>query len=186
MDTANFNREFKGMFDFMADQMKINLGAKVKRKTYRANWSNGKPKNVRIKTITASHSASGQLVNSIQVVQTPKGLWGISMNDYGIYVNNGREPNKGIPVDAMDSWIKSKRLKPRDTKTGEFLKNTKNNRKAMAFCMNRKIKYFGIQAFPFIDMSVETAMDKYQDKIAKGLTKDFYKYMGIVLNKAKK
>lgn len=186
MDIANFNKEFKGMFDFMADQMKINLGAKVKRKTYRANWSNGKPKNVRIKSITASHSASGQLANSIQVVTTPKGLYGISMNDYGIYVNNGREPNKSIPIDAMDSWIKQKRLRPRDTKTGEFLKNTKNNRKAMAFCMNRKIKYFGIQAFPFIDMSVEVAMDKYQDKIAKGLTKDFYKYMGIVLNKAKK
>ena len=29
-------------------------------------------------------------------------------------------------------------------------------------------------------------INKYQDKIAKGLTKDFYKYMGIVLNKAKK
>jgi len=186
MDTANFNREFRGMFDFLADQMKINLGAKVKRKTYRANWKNGKPKNVRVKSITANHSASGQLINSINVVSLPNGLSGISMNQYGIYVNNGRQPGKGIPVEQMDKWIGQKRLRPRDTKTGEFLKKTKNNRKAMAFCMNRKIKYFGIEAYPFIDRSVETAVDKYEDKLSKALGKDFYKYIGIVLNKAKK
>ncbi|MFZ9242204.1 MAG: hypothetical protein ACO239_05865 [Sediminibacterium sp.] len=166
--------------------MKINLGAKVKRKTYRANWTNGKPKNVRIKSITANHSASGQLVNSIKVVTLPNGLYGVQMNDYGIYVNNGRQPGKGIPVEQMDKWISQKRLRPRDTKTGEFLKNTKNNRKAMAFCMNRKIKYFGIEAYPFIDRSVETAVDKYQDKLSKALGDDFYKYIGIALKKAKR
>jgi hypothetical protein len=52
--------------------------------------------------------------------------------------------------------------------------------------MNRKIKYFGIEAYPFIDRSVETAVDKYEDKLSKALGKDFYKYIGIVLNKAKK
>lgn len=32
MDIANFNKAFKDVYDFMADQMKINLGAKVKKK----------------------------------------------------------------------------------------------------------------------------------------------------------
>lgn len=186
MDIANFNKAFKDVYDFMADQMKINLGAKVKKKVYRASWKNGKPKNIRIKTITASHSASGELVNSIKVEQMPTGRWGISMNDYGIYVNDGRKPNKGIPVDSMDQWINNKRLRPRDTKSGEFLKNTPNNRKAMAFCMNRKIKYFGIEAFPFINMSAEITMNKYETKIENALAEDFYQYLTIKLNKAKR
>lgn len=171
MDTVNTNKVLREVVTFQANQMKINLGAKVLRKTYRAEWQNGRPKNISIKSIRANHTASGQLVNSIKPVYV-QGKYFVEMADYGNYINDGRKPGKGIPVDQMDKWIGQKRLKPRNTKSGEFLKNTKNNRKAMAFCMNRKIKFFGIEAYPFIDMSVDITEDRFANKLKEAIEQD--------------
>jgi hypothetical protein len=181
MDTANLNIGIKEMATYFANQMKINLGAKVKRKTYRTNWKNGKPLNTRIKSIRANHIASGNLLKSIKVVKGVRGGYGVTMWDYGKYVNEGRDKGKGIPVLAMQRWIQNKGLRPRNLSSGEFKKNTKNSRKAMAFCMNRKIKYFGIEAFPFIEISRKTSVWKYDQVIAKLGKMDLQKEFGVVL-----
>lgn len=182
MAFANSNKALKEMTEFFASQMQINLGAKVRRKSYRSKWKNGKPYNTRVKTLRASHSASGSLINSITVKKSNIG-YSVQMNEYGIFVNDGRVKGKGIPVKQMDKWIKQKKLKPRDIGTGAFKKNTIKNREAMSFLMNRKIKHFGIEPFPFIKMSRETAMDQFNDKIKQATKKDIINNLGVILKR---
>ena len=88
------------------------------------------------KTFRGNYVASGQLVSSIQA--DPKGLTlGISMNKTADYVQRGRKPGKGIPLDSMRSWVKMKRIQPRDLSTGKF--KSKANEEGMRFMINRKI-----------------------------------------------
>lgn len=182
MAFANSNNVLKEMTEFFADQMRINLGAKVKKKSYRSKWRNGKPYNTRVKTLRASHSASGQLVQSIGIVKSNKG-YAVKMDDYGQYVNDGRKKGKGIPLSAMAQWVKQKRLKPRDLKTGAFKPNNKKNRDAMQFMMNRKIKHFGIEPFPFIQISRETTMYKFKDQLKQATKKDIINNLGVILKR---
>jgi hypothetical protein len=176
MDFANTNKVLRNMAVFQANQMRINLGAKVTRKVYRSQWQNGNPKNVTVKTIRANHIASGQLVNSIKPTYE-NGEFGVSMLDYGFNVNDGRDKGKGIPPDVMLNWTSVKGIRPRNLINGQFIKNTMNNRKAMAFCMNRKIKFFGIEAFPFIDMSVDVTEEKFENDLNDALENDVYDYV---------
>lgn len=182
MEFANLNSALKGFADFTASQMKINLGAKVTRKIYRSKWKNGKPYNTRVKTIRANHDASGSLINSINVVKQKRG-YGISMNSYATYVEYGRQKGKGVSPKELSKWINNKNLKPRNLVTGQFLKNNTKNKKAMAFMMNRKIKNFGIEPFPFIDMSFESADYKFKNAITEAMAKDIYKNLDLILIK---
>jgi len=137
------------MVDFGANQMRLSLQAKRKRTVHRSTWKNGQLQGTKKKTIRANSVASGDLVRSIRGVRVGD-HWGIEMDKSGDYVRYGREKGKGIPVDALMKWIKDKKLKPRDVKTGKFLKRTKSNYRAMAFMMNRSIKEFGIEPFDFV------------------------------------
>jgi len=184
MDFANTDKSLKKMTEYFAEQMRINLGAKVKRKSYRSSWKNGKPYNTRVKTFTASHSASGGLINSIQVFKSNQG-YAVSIAKYGEYINDGRQKGKGIPIAKMDAWIRQRRLKPRNLNTGAFIKNTPQNRKAMGFMMNRKIKYFGMEAFPFIKMSRESTLYMFKGQIKNSLKKDIYNNLGIKFKQKK-
>jgi hypothetical protein len=179
MDFANSNKEFKRMSEYFAEQMRINLGAKVKRKSYKSKWRNGKPYNTSVKTFRGNHNASGNLIKSIKVVKSNIG-YAVKINDYGEFVNDGRNKGKGIPISAINKWIKQKNLKPRDIKTGSFKKNTPAARKSMAFMMNRKIKYFGIEPYPFIKMSRETTVYQFKDTIKNAMKKDIMNNLGVI------
>lgn len=185
MDTANIDTVFNDMANYFANQMKINLGAKVKRKTYRASWSNGKPKNVSVKSIRANHIASGSLLKSIKVVPGITGGYSVQMNKYGKFINDGRLKGKGIPVNQINKWVSQKKIKPRNLESGQFIKNTKNNRNGIAFCMNRKIKYFGIEAYPFIKTSKDSTIIKYNQIIPNLAKKDLIKALGVILKPKK-
>jgi len=176
---AKTNKVLKKMTDFFAEQMRINLGAKVKRKSYRSKWRNGKPYNTSVKSFRASHSASGSLIRSIKVSKSNIG-YAVSMNEYGVFVNDGREKGKGIPIPVMNKWIKKRDLKPRDLKTGEFKKNTPAARKSIGFMMNRKIKHFGIEPYPFIKTSRETTRYVFRDEIKKEMKKDIINNLGVI------
>ena len=179
MDFANSNKEFKRMSEYFAEQMRINLGAKVKRKSYRSKWRNNKPYNTSVKSFRGSHSASGSLIKSIKVTKSNIG-YAVSMNDYGVFVNDGRDKGKGIPVASINKWIRNKNLKPRDLKTGSFKKNTKQAKQSMAFMMNRKIKHFGIEPYPFIKMSRETTVYQFKDSMKNAMKKDIMNNLGVI------
>lgn len=124
------------------------------------------------KTFRGNYVASGELVNSIQA--DPKGLTlGITMNKTADYVQNGRKPGKGIPLDSMRNWTKMKRIQPRDMSTGRFKRKADAN--AMRFMMNRKIKYFGIAPFPFVKEAQQQILPSFNKALTQAMKQDIKK-----------
>lgn len=149
------------------------LEVKRPRTSIRAKWKKvgegWTPVSVTKKTFRGNYVASGELVNSIQA--SPKGLTlGITMNKTADYVQNGRKPGKGIPLDSMRNWTKMKRIQPRDLSTGKF--KSKATAESMRFMMNRKIKHFGIEPFPFVTMSRTEILPKFNKALTKAMAQD--------------
>lgn len=101
--------------------------------------------------------ASGSLQNSINVrtkSTSDGGVLTVSMNDYGQWVQSGRLPGKkGVPVDALEKWIKDRGLQGRDKK-GRYIK-----RRSFAFAIQANIKKFGIRASNWYDVAIESVLD---------------------------
>ena len=149
------------------------LELKRPRTSIRAKWkkvgTGWTPISVTKKTFRGNYVASGQLVNSIQA--QPKGLsLGITMNKTADYVQNGRKPGKGIPLDSMRNWTKMKRIQPRDLSTGKF--KSKATAESMRYLMNRKIKHFGIEPFPFVTMARQEILPSFNKALTKAMAMD--------------
>ncbi len=149
------------------------LEVKRPRTSIRAKWKKvgegWAPISVTKKTFRGNYVASGQLVNSIQ--PNPNGMTlGITMNKTGDYVQNGRKPGKGIPLDSMRNWTKMKRIQPRDLSTGKF--KSKATAEGMRFAMNRKIKHFGIEPFPFVTMARTEILPSFNKALTKAMAQD--------------
>jgi hypothetical protein len=101
--------------------------------------------------------ASGSLRNSVEVgvkTTTDGQTLSISMNDYGQWVQSGRLPGKkGVPVDALEKWIKDRGLQGRDKK-GRFIK-----RRSFAFAIQANIKKFGIRTSNWYDVAIENVIE---------------------------
>lgn len=174
----------KGASEYMSVQVKGQLTAKHTRTKIRAFWTKVGKNGWQIKEAVKSkfrgnYVATGNLVNSVKPFS--QGLeFGVEMDLYGDAIRLGRQPwqgakgkgNKGIPIDAMKSWAKVKGFRPRDLKTGQFIQNNEKNRKAMAFLMNRKIKYFGIEPYDFLTMPRRVTLDKFRAKITEAVKQD--------------
>jgi hypothetical protein len=168
--------------NFMAKAAQLTLQAKHTRTAIRAKWKkvgqswepDGPPMKQKFR---ANYVSSGNLVRSIKPIAD--GLeFGIEFDSYGQNIIDGRQPfgkNKGgkyIPPPALNEWMKMKRLRPKDPSSGQFIKNTDSNRKAMSFMINRKIKHFGIEPFDFVKMPRTYTMDKYRVKITEAVRQD--------------
>jgi hypothetical protein len=71
------------------------------------------------------------------------------MEDYWVWVQSGRLPGKkGVPINAIEQWIKERGLTGRDKK-GRFIK-----RRSFAFAIQTNIKKFGIRPSNFLDKAV--------------------------------
>ena len=96
--------------------------------------------------------ASGRLKNSVNVQVMPsedRPIIRIFLEDYWIWVQNGRLPGKkGVPIQAIEQWIKDRGLTGRDKK-GRFTK-----RKSFAFAIQTNIKKFGIRPSNFLDKAI--------------------------------
>jgi hypothetical protein len=69
-------------------------------------------------------------------------------------VQSGRLPGKkGVPVSAIEQWIKERGLTGRDKK-GKFIK-----RRSFAFAIQNNIKKFGIRPSNFLDVALEMIAD---------------------------
>jgi hypothetical protein len=93
--------------------------------------------------------ASGKLRNSVSVEVVPsedRPIIRIFMEDYWMWVQSGRLPGKkGVPLDAIEQWIRQRGLTGRDKK-GRFIK-----RRSFAFAIQTNIKKFGIRPSNFLD-----------------------------------
>lgn len=101
--------------------------------------------------------ASGSLRNSVSVTtkETKDGaVLQIAMNEYGQWVQSGRLPGKkGVPIDAIEKWIKQRKLKGRDKK-GRFITN-----RSFAFGIQKNIKKFGIRPSNWYDVAIEAVLE---------------------------
>jgi hypothetical protein len=169
------------------DNAEANLKKKKKRKYVRAKWEDGKPiePEIRYSKPRASYN-TGETIDGLGVKLIPKGgsfiIHITDANGHAESVDKGRRPfvknfeegNKGIPPAKMNSWIKSRGIKPRDLKTGQFIpideKGTQIRR--MAFLMNRKIKWFGIEPTNFLTDARRDTEDEYQDRLIEAYEED--------------
>jgi hypothetical protein len=95
------------------------------------------------------------LKNSIQVqvkkVNENETVIQVLAEEYSKWVQSGRLPGKkGVPITAIENWIKSRGLQGRDKK-GQFIK-----RRSFAFAIQNNIKKFGIRPSNFLDVALET------------------------------
>jgi hypothetical protein len=103
--------------------------------------------------------ASGNLRNSVQA-SVKKGTEGvdvieITMAEYGQWVQSGRLPGKKkVPISVIEKWIKERKLKGRNQKTGRYITD-----KSFAFAIQTNIYKFGIKPSNFLDVSIENMMN---------------------------
>ena len=98
-----------------------------------------------------------------------------------MYLQEGRLPGKGIPPAILEAWIRKKGIRPQNLKSGGFRKSKASkkkdqegdkNVKALAFMMNRKIKFFGIEANPFMTRALAFAQPKLAEELGEAYAKD--------------
>jgi hypothetical protein len=112
--------------------------------------------------------ASGKLRDSVEVnvvKQNDDTIIQVLMEEYGQWVQSGRaKGKKGVPVSALEKWIKDRGLKGRNKK-GRYITN-----KSFAFAIRNNITKFGIRPSNFIDYSLEALIsnDKIIDIIGEG------------------
>lgn len=102
--------------------------------------------------------ASGKLRDSITVVtkkvNEDETVIQVISEEYAQWVQSGRLPGKkGVPVSAIEQWIKERGLTGRDKK-GKFIK-----RRSFAFAIQNNIKKFGIRPSNFLDVALEMIAD---------------------------
>ena len=166
--------KIKKFADDVISNAQRELGATKTRNSYRAKWKNGKLQSFTIKKVKRRADATGALRNSLDYSIKESGK-GFTINftglDYGIYVEEGRLPGRGIPVNALQRWIKAKRIRPQK-EGGGFIKGTPAAVKSLGFLINRKIKTFGIEANPFMQPSIERYKKNFLDDLGKGYAED--------------
>lgn len=105
--------------------------------------------------------ASGNLRNSVEAtVKSGKNgdMIEISMAEYGQWVQSGRLPGKkGIPISVIERWIKQRKLKGRNQKTGRYITD-----RSFAFAIQKNIMKFGIRPSNFLDVAIEDIMENKQ------------------------
>ena len=102
--------------------------------------------------------ASGKLRDSINVTVVKQSnnssIIEVMAEEYAQWVQSGRLPGKkGVPIAALEKWIKDRGLKGRD-KNGRFITN-----KSFAFAIRNNIKKFGIRPANFLDVALEMIAD---------------------------
>ena len=141
--------------------------------------------------IEQGHEATGKLINSFEqrVIEVPNSIViEILMNDYGIYVNEGRKPGgKKVPINVLVDWIERKAIVNGDKEV-----------KSLAFAIQQTIHKGGMPtkgSFKFskngrrkgfidfvIDNKLDGAINELEEQVFEGyddaiaiMVKDFNK-----------
>jgi hypothetical protein len=104
----------------------------------------------------ANKIASGSLRNSIEAIATNQGIF-VFMNNYGKWVQSGRQPGKYVPIAPLEKWVKERGISFKN-KSGKLLTT-----KQMAFAISTNIKNFGIPTDPsWMDVAIDELIDNKQ------------------------
>ena len=104
------------------------------------------------------------LVKSIEWT-TQNGVFVMLANDYYEYVSTGRRPRaRKVPIMPLIQWIKDKRIKGRNKRTGRFITNN-----SLAFAIQTSIYKTGIKGKNYINEVEEVVADLSEIRMADGL-----------------
>lgn len=147
------------------NQASIELKAKHPKKTYRAlgGWvgkgRGAKPRGVQVRTKRYSSETTGKLRESLdyKVTKSKNGTYRLQIQaeDYWYYVNFGRRKGKFAPPSVIQAWVQAKPIRPQKGGGKGFAKRKRGDYKTLAFLINRKIMYFGIEGTKFLTKTVE-------------------------------
>mgnify|MGYP003675135661 FL=1 len=99
------------------------------------------------------------------------------MEASGGNVDKGRKAGKGIPINVLDEWIRTKPVRLRDLKTGAFLQKTPARMKSLSYLINRKIKEEGIKASNFFSEPFEQEFRKLPEQLVESFALDIESYL---------
>ena len=144
--------------------------------------------NLELKKKNNSKDLWKSIAYHVQVSKTTVGSFefDIVMEDYGEWVDKGRKPGKGVPPEALYKWIKTKPVRLRDLKTGQFVKSTESKIKSLAFLINRKIKEEGIAATNFLSDPFNKYFPKLPDDLIEAFSLDVDDLLKFGLDKLNK
>ena len=129
------------------------------------------------KLIKDDRVATGNLLNSVEYeIQTvTKSITVcLSLEDYWYYLEEGRQPGRFPPVDAMIQYIRSKPIIP-DERSGRL--PTENQ---LAFLIGRKIAQEGFEGGHYLAESQEEVLVEFEDKLSEAIGKDVGRYIDIL------
>ena len=144
----------------------------------------------KINLTTGKSNSTNKLRNSIKYnldVHKNSFHFDIEMEDYGEWVDEGREAGTWSPPLAILKWIHQKPIRLRDKKTGEFLKQTTSNLAGLAYVINRKIFEKGIEPTNFLSDPFKKEFKKLPEQLAEAYAlnvADFLESSLIELNKS--
>jgi hypothetical protein len=130
--------------------------------------------------ISSDKKASGDLIKSIhyKVIEgTNQFMLHIIDNGTLKYVDAGRKPGKMPPTSAILPWIKQRKIKPRDKKTGRFITD-----KAGAFLIARSIGENGIKPTNVIRKSLDKIYSNRKALLQRATIED----INIIIDKINK
>ena len=142
---------------------------------------------IKSKVISEYHQkklkASGTFEREIKVTRI-SGKLVLTLPYYGQFImafksnKGGRPPGKFPPLDAIEQWIKDKKISLRDYVSGRFKKKSDSNLKAAAFLIARSIAESGTRIYkgeadPIdLDEIINNAFDYKGDEIADRIVQD--------------
>ena len=119
--------------------------------------------------------ASGKLYKTIDYTITSNSdsyLVTINLEEYWVFLENGRRPGaKMPPVEAIEKWIKVRKILPRPItlKSGKQRVPTVQQ---LAYVIARSISRKGIAPRPFMRESIEDTMKDFQSKLSAAVRED--------------
>lgn len=116
------------------------------------------------------HNATGKLADSASFnisVNDDKFIVEINLEDYWIYVEEGRSPGKFPPPNAILDFIKVKNILPNE------INGNLPTEQSLSYLIGRKIANEGIQGTHDMEDAKETIIAKYESILSEALEQDY-------------
>ena len=119
-------------------------------------------------------NASYKLLNSVETVvkrNDDEFIVSINLEDYWIFVENGRGPGKFPPVSKILDWIRCKPVIPYSDSRGRI-----PTEESLAFLISRKIAEQGTEGRKVLAETVEELNNYYLPLLQQALDRDFARF----------
>ena len=119
-------------------------------------------------------NASYKLLNSVETTvkrNDDEFVVTIHLEDYWIFVENGRGPGKFPPIDKILEWIRVKPIRPYSDSRGRL-----PTEEQLAFLISRKIAEQGTEGRKVLAETVEELNNYYLPLLQQALDRDFARF----------